>query len=167
MPQTRSSTNATRLLQQRGVAHQELTYDDAIHSAVGVSEALGIPAGQVFKTLVALREPPSGRPLLIMIPGPAELDLKVTARAVAAKAIKMATHRDAERLTGLKVGGIGALALTNRPFDVFIDSSALDFDWILVNGGKRGLNVRIGVTDLIAVTGAAVITAARPAQNHA
>ncbi|HEY8476142.1 MAG TPA: aminoacyl-tRNA deacylase [Chloroflexota bacterium] len=150
-------TNAMRALDARRVPYEALTYDEAIHSAVGVALALGLPANQVYKTLVVLRE--RGRPLLVMVPGNAEIDLRRLARSMGEKRLQMAPHREAERLTGLKVGGIGALALLGKPFDVAIDRSALALDRILVNGGRRGLNLRLRVADLIEVTRARVVDA--------
>src|SRR3954470_3487441 len=126
-------TNAIRLLDQKRVAYEALTYDPEIHSAVGVAEALGVPAEQVYKTLVALNEEPRSRPLLVMIAGPDELDHRLLARSLGAKATRMAPQREAERLTVLLVGGIGALALVNRPFEVCIERAALEHEWVLVN----------------------------------
>lgn len=151
-------TNAMRLLDQRRIFYEPLTYDAEIHSAVGVAESLGLPPERVYKTLVALRED-GGRPLLVMIAGPDELDRRLLARSVGAKAVQMAPHREAERLTGLQVGGIGALALVNKPFEPCLERAALAFEWVLVNGGRRGLNLRVGVQDLIAVTGARIVDA--------
>ena len=76
--------------------------------------------------------------------------------------MRMASHKEAEALTGLQVGGISALALLNRPFDVFIDRPATGLSHILVSAGKRGINLRIAVDDLIRVTRARVIEATRP-----
>lgn len=151
-------TNAMRLLDQRRIFYEPLTYDAEIHSSVGVAESLGLPPERVYKTLVALRED-GGRPLLVMIAGPDELDRRLLARSVGAKAVQMAPHREAERLTGLQVGGIGALALVNKPFEPCLERAALAFEWVLVNGGRRGLNLRVGVQDLIAVTGARIVDA--------
>lgn len=154
-------TNAIRLLDAKRVPYEALSYDPDIHSAVSVADALGVPAAQVYKTLVVLDETPGRRPLLVMIPGPEELDLRLLARSVGARSVRMASHKDAERLTGLQVGGIGALALVNRPFSPYIERTALDHEWVLVNGGRRGLNLKVGVTDLIALTGARVVDAVR------
>jgi Cys-tRNA(Pro)/Cys-tRNA(Cys) deacylase len=156
-----AKTNALRLLDAKRVAYEALTYDPEIHSAVSVAEALDVPPHQVYKTLVVLREEVGGRPLLVMIAGPEELDLRLLARSLDAKAVRMAPHREAERLTGLQVGGIGALALVDRPFEPCIERAALDLDWVLVNGGRRGLNLRVGVRDLMRLTGARVIDAVR------
>jgi Cys-tRNA(Pro)/Cys-tRNA(Cys) deacylase len=74
----------------------------------------------------------------------------------------MAGHDQAEKLTGLKVGGISALALLNRPFDVYLDDAALQYEQILVSGGQRGVDLELRVSDLLAVTGAQTIVATRP-----
>lgn len=146
-----------RFLDQRKVAYEPFFYDPSIHSAVGVAEVLGVSAHQVYKTLVML--PDRGRPLLVMVPGPSEVESKWLAKSLGIKSVEMAPQREAERLTGLQVGGIGALALLNKPFDVLIEEDALAHDWVLVNGGKRGVNLKIGVADLIAVTKARTVDA--------
>jgi Cys-tRNA(Pro)/Cys-tRNA(Cys) deacylase len=153
-----SKTNAMRALDQRHIAYDALTYSPEIHSADVVAETLGLPARLVYKTLVVLRER-GGRPMLVMIAGDRELDPRGTAKAVGEKRVAMAPKKDAERLTGLLVGGIGALALLNKGFEIYIDERALAEDAILVNGGQRGLNLRVRVADLIAVTGAKPIAA--------
>jgi Cys-tRNA(Pro)/Cys-tRNA(Cys) deacylase len=154
-------TNAMRLLEQRKVAYTPLEYPVEGHvSAVEVAALLGAPPAMVYKTLVVLRE--RGRPLLVMIAGPRDLDPRRLARALGEKSVRLAPQREAERLTGLQVGGIGALALLNKPFDVLIDRPALALEEILVNGGRRGLNLRLRVDDLLRVTGARVVEATAP-----
>ncbi|MCC6627679.1 MAG: aminoacyl-tRNA deacylase [Chloroflexi bacterium] len=151
-------TNAMRLLEQRKVAYTPVTYPVEGHvSAVEVAALVGVPPETVYKTLVVLRE--RDRPLLVMIAGPRELDPRRLARAIGEKAVHMAPQKEAERLTGLHVGGIGALALLSKPFDVLLDQPALALDEIYVNGGRRGLNLRLRVDDLIRVTGARVVEA--------
>ena len=153
-------TNAIRLLDARRVGYEALTYDPAIHSAIDVAGVLGVPEDRVYKTLVVLDEAAPKRPLLVMLAGNLEVDLRALARSNGTKAVRMAPHREAERLTGLQVGGIGALALVNRPFDVYLDRAALEHDWILVNGGRRGLNLQVTVADLVRLTNARVVDAA-------
>ena len=149
-----NKTNAMRVLDARNISYTALTYDDAVKSGQGVSDALGVPLTQVFKTLVVMRE--RGRPIIAMVPSDRELDLKKTAAAVGEKRVRMATQREAESKTGLLVGGIGALALLDKPFDVYLDASAQQFEEILVNGGQRGVNLKLRVSDLVAVTKAQV-----------
>ena len=152
-------TNAMRALDQRHIAYTPYFYSDTIHSATEVAQLLGVDAGHVFKTLVAQAD--DGRNLLIVTPGDRELDLRLVARGVGAKSAHMALQRDAERLTGLKVGGISPLALLGKRFEVYLDAPGAELDELYINGGQRGVNVRLRVADLLAVTGGRVIEATR------
>ena len=143
-------TNAMRALDQRRIPYEAHEYDPEIKSADGVAAVLGVSPNEVYKTLVMLRE--SGRPLLVMVPGNREVDPRTLARSLGAKSVRMAPKQEAERLTGLQTGGIGALALLGKPFDVYIDRAALTKERIFVNGGRRGLNLRLRTSDLMAVT---------------
>ena len=150
-------TNAMRILEARKVPFETYTFDLDIHSADGVAEALGLPAHQVYKTLVVVRQ--QGKPLLVLMAGDRELDLKRLARAVREKKLRMASYKEAESLTGLQVGGISALALVNRGFDVYIDQAATRLSHILVSARCRGINLKLSVEDLIRITKATVIEA--------
>lgn len=148
-------TNAMRALDARRVPYATFTYADTIHSADEVAALLGVPASQVFKTLVVIAD--RERRLLVVTPGDRELDMRGVAKAVGAKSAHMALQRDAERLTGLKVGGISPLALLDKRFEVYLDASASGLEDLYINGGQRGLNLRLRVADLIAVTSAKLI----------
>ena len=149
-------TNAMRMLDSRGVAYVTHAYSPEIHSADGVAQALGYPAEQVFKTLVAMPDRPGSRPVLAIVPGDAELDLKRLARALSEKKMRMATQREAETCTGLQVGGISALALLHKGFKSILDKSARGYERILVSAGQRGLNLELAVKDLVTVISADV-----------
>jgi Cys-tRNA(Pro)/Cys-tRNA(Cys) deacylase len=146
--------NAMRMLEARGVPYETYTFPSEIHSAEGVAQVVDLPASQVYKTLVVVRK--RGKPLLVMVAGDRELDLKRLARAIGEKKLRMATYNEAESLTGLEVGGISALALLNRGFDVYIDRAATKLERVLVSAGCRGINLRVTVEDLIRVTKAKV-----------
>ncbi len=150
---------AVRLLEQKRVAHEVFAFDDTIRSAQEVARVTGMPAEQVLKTLVVEQDPPKGKPYLVMMPSPLEIDLKVLAASLDVKKLRMATHRDAERHTGLQVGGISALALIGRGFDVLIEETATLFDEVLVSAGQRGYDVKLGLEDLVALTSARVVRA--------
>jgi Cys-tRNA(Pro)/Cys-tRNA(Cys) deacylase len=145
-------TLAMKVLEGKKVAYEAVVYPDTERDAVQVAQALGVSPSQVFKTLVVTR--PSGKPLLVMLPADRQLDLKQLAKAVGEKKLKMATHSEAEELTGLQVGGISALALLHRPFAIYLDTAARDYEHIYISAGKRGINLKVGVKDLVKVTGA-------------
>ena len=152
--------NVTRLLDSRKIAYTTAEYDGSkFHSAEEVAQLIGVPADQVYKTIVVLREEKGKKPLLVMVAGNREIDLKKLAASVGEKKLHIAKHDEAEKLTGLQVGGISALALLSKPFEVCLDRSALDFEHIHISGGQRGLDVQIGVKDLIALTKARAVEA--------
>jgi Cys-tRNA(Pro)/Cys-tRNA(Cys) deacylase len=158
--QPRVKTNAMRALDARKIAYDTFTYPSTIHSAVEVAALLGVPADQVYKTLVMVTE--GGEHLLVAVPGDSEADVRLLARSLGVKSVRMESQREAERLTGLLVGGISPLALLGRPFAVYVDAHAKPFERLYINGGQRGVNLRLCVADLIAVTGARFVEAARP-----
>ncbi|MFQ5614497.1 MAG: aminoacyl-tRNA deacylase [Anaerolineae bacterium] len=152
-----AKTNSMRLLDQRRIAYRVHTFPEAIHSAAGVAEHLGLSPAMVYKTLVVL--PDRGRPMLVIIAGDRELNLKKVAGAVGVKKVKMASQTEAERLTGLQVGGISALALLHKPFKVYLDQRATGLERLLVSAGKRGINLELAVSDLRRVSQARLIEA--------
>ncbi len=167
-------TLAMRILDGRSVAYEVVEFPDSIHDAIGVAEYSGLPAQAVYKTLVAqVLDPATGlplkstKPVLIMVAAGRSLDLKKLAAGLGVKKAAMARQADAERLTGLKVGGISALALLNRGFRTFLDEQAILLDYIVVSAGERGLNLRLKVDDLIAVTGARLLDASQPDEGLA
>ena len=161
MARKKSSKNLVqRLLESKKIAYTAHTYDpDVFVTAPEVAEGIGMPAHQVFKTLVTL--PDRGKPTLAVLPADASLDLKALARAVGAKKARMAPLAEAERMTGLKKGGISALALINKGFQVVLDESALGFDQIAMSAGVRGMQVILAPADFIALTRARTAAIAR------
>ncbi len=147
--------NSMRVLEAQGVRYEVLSFPDTIHSAVGVAAYYGLPPAQVYKTLVVVLS--QDQPVLVLIAGDRELQLKRLAPALGEKKLRMATQKEAEAWTGLKVGGISALALLHRGFPVYIDRTAAALDEIIVSAGQRGMDIRLTVPDLVRVTGAAFV----------
>jgi Cys-tRNA(Pro)/Cys-tRNA(Cys) deacylase len=147
-----------RVLEKAGVAYQLLTFPDTLHSAEAVADHLGLARAEVYKTLVVLRSA-GGKHLLVMVAGDENLNLKSLATALGERKLRMATHQEAERLTRLQVGGISALALLNRGFEILIDRAATGREQVVVSAGRRGLNLRLAVSDLMCATGARVVDA--------
>jgi len=152
-------TNALRRLDSLRIPYQAHAYSDSLISAEEVARELRIPPSRVFKTLVVMRE--SGRPLLTLVPGDSSLDLKLLAQSTGDKRLRMATQREAEAVTGLKVGGISALALHQKGFDVYVDSRVMTHVLVYVSAGRRGLDVSLAPEDLLRATGAVVVTVVR------
>lgn len=152
-----AKTIAMRALDAKNIPYEVFTYDTTVRDAILLADEIGVPHQQVFKTLVVVRE--TGKPLLVMLPADRQLNLKRFARQIGEKKVKMAGHNQAEELTGLQVGGISTLALLNRGFGVYLDESAESFDQIVISGGKKGLQVKLAVRDLIVITQARLINA--------
>ena len=143
-------TNAMRLLESRKVPYQVHTFSDQVRSASEVAALIGQPPDHVYKTLVVLRA--KGKPMLVLIGADRELDLRLLASQVGEKKLQMASHAQAEELTGLQVGGISALSLMNKGFAVYIDKPALALEDIVVSAGQRGINLQLPVKDLVRIT---------------
>lgn len=140
--------NVTRMLESKGIRFQAFELPREKLSAMEAASYLGVEPEKVFKTIVVTREM-RGKSILALVPAPGEVELKLLSRAVGEKKVYLATQKQAERLTGLQVGGISPLALINRGFDVVVDISAQLFDQIYVSGGQRGLNICLAWQDLV------------------
>jgi len=151
-------TQAIRAIEQTGVAFQLLEYDyDPSADEIGLqaAQALGRLPSTVFKTLVVALD--SGELVCALVPSDARLNLKVIASAAGAKKAELADPKKAERTTGYVVGGISPLG-QKKPLRTFIDASAPMLDQIVVNGGRRGLQIALRAADLILATSAVVVS---------
>jgi Cys-tRNA(Pro)/Cys-tRNA(Cys) deacylase len=155
-------TQAMRVLDAHKITYVVHLFPDTIHDAIEVAQHIGLPPQQVFKTLVVLSDDLNSHPMLVMIPADQELDLRQFAHEISVKSVHMARHDQAEKLTGLKVGGISALALLNRNFNIYIDQSVTIFQRIAISAAQRGINLEIAVNDLLKLTNAQPIEATRP-----
>jgi Cys-tRNA(Pro)/Cys-tRNA(Cys) deacylase len=131
------SNNITRMLDAKKIQYTAFEFPAEKLSAVDVAALLKVPAEQVFKTIVTTREG-KGKPVLALVPGPEEVDLKLLASVLGEKKVHLPTEREAEQITHLQAGGISPLALINRGFQVVIDISA-NRRQIYISGGQRGL----------------------------
>ena len=145
--------NVTRLLDAKKIPYTAHDLPQEKLGAVGSAEHLGVAPDLVFKTIVAVRTTP-GKPILAVVPGNKELDLKQLAKVINEKKVRLATHQQAEDLTRLQTGGISPLALINKGFQIVIDQSAETHPAIFISGGQRGLNIELSPKDLIKLTNA-------------
>lgn len=161
-----NKTNAMRVLEANKIEYEALVYDDAgeFHSAEEAAALVGAPVQAVYKTLVVLNDDaaqggPRKKPMLVMVASNREIDLRVLAKSVGSKKLRMATKKEAEQLTGAQIGGISALAQLNKGFEILLDERAQEMEWIHVSGGVRGLDLKLRVKDLLGVTKAKPVRA--------
>lgn len=155
--------NSMRILEQHKIPYEVVEFPDTMRDAEEIAEVLGIPPFLVYKTLVV--EPvgvPGAKPFLVMIAADSTLDLKKMAASAGYKKVGMAAHKDAERLTGLQVGGISALALMQKNWAVYLDRSATEHQHILVSGGQRGTDLRVPTLSLIQLLKAKIVDVSAP-----
>jgi Cys-tRNA(Pro)/Cys-tRNA(Cys) deacylase len=154
-------TNAARLLDTLNIRYELRTYpvDPEDLSAIRVAENVGLPAGQLFKTLVC-RGDRTGV-CLAVVPGDRELDLKALAGVRGDRRSETVPLKEVQPLTGYVRGGVTALA-GKREYPVVLDDSALGWPVISVSAGIRGAQLLLDPGDYRRVTNAVVATVSRP-----
>jgi Cys-tRNA(Pro)/Cys-tRNA(Cys) deacylase len=144
-------TNAVRLLEESGIPFElrEYEVDPEDLSAETVAAKVGLPAEQVFKTLV-VRGDRNGVEFAV-VPGNTELDLKALARLAGDRKAELVPLKEVQPLTGYIRGGVTALA-GKKEYAVFLDETAILFDVISVSAGTRGMQIVIKPEDYIRLT---------------
>ncbi len=149
------TTRATQVLQKAGVAFTLHPYEydpDADRIGLQAAEAIGADPGSVLKTLMAEVD---GKPVCVVVPSDREVSMKKLAAAFGGKSAHMMKPADAERLTGYHVGGISPFG-QKRLVPTALEEIATGLPFIYINGGQRGLQVRLAPGDAIAVLKAKV-----------
>jgi len=146
-------TNAARLLDDLEISYELRPYEVDLEdlSAPNVARKIGMPAEQVFKTL--LTQSASGQHFFAVVPGDKELDLKKMAAASLSKRIEMAALKDVEPLTGYIRGGVTVLA-ARKAFTTIAHETLELFDQISISAGLRGLQLLLAPADYLRATGA-------------
>lgn len=156
--------NSMRWLEQRNIPYTVYEFDANLHSAQAVAEFLCAPPQQIFKTLVVITT--NARPLLVLLNAVCTLDLKLLAAAAGQKKLQMATHEDAEKLTGLQTGGISALALTAKNWPIYLDVGAMKFEEIYMSAGKRGVNLLVPRQAFVEACNVKVVECCSPIEGN-
>lgn len=150
------ATPATKALHALGIAFEVLSYDyDPNADKVGLqaAAALGEPPSRVLKTLIAQVD---GSPVCLVLPSDREASMKKVAAACGGKSAAMMPVPAAERLTGYRVGGVSPFG-QKKKLPTLVDASASTLALVYVNGGQRGLQVRLAPADLLQATAARAI----------
>jgi Cys-tRNA(Pro)/Cys-tRNA(Cys) deacylase len=153
--------NSMRLLEAKNIPYEVLTYEPITRDAEEVAELIGLPPFMVFKTLV-VQSVETGKPLLALLPSDRQLDLKRMAASAGEKKVKLASHADAEALTGLKVGGISPLMLTDKNWKVYVDKSAVELQNIVISAGQRGTQLRVPTMPVLTLLRARIVDITEP-----
>jgi Cys-tRNA(Pro) deacylase len=139
-------TPATAYLEAQGVAFSEHTYEYVEHGGTEVpAQVLGVPEHQIVKTLVM--EDEARKPLIVLMHGDRKVSTKNLARQAGRKRIEPCTPEAAQRHTGYQVGGTSPFG-TRKSLPVFAERSILELPEVYINGGRRGLLVKIRGADL-------------------
>ncbi len=149
-------TNAMRILDQEGIAYEMHTYEasDGHIDGMSVAQKTGQNPDQVFKTLVTVGH--SKEHYVFVIPVQKELNLKDAAKAVCEKKIELIQVKELLPLTGYVRGGCSPIGMKKEWITV-IDEAALQLPFVLISGGKIGMQIQIKPEDLIRVVKAKVM----------
>ena len=141
-------TNGARFLESLGIPFELREYEVDLEdlSAITVAKKIGMPAEQVFKTLLVTGG--TGEYRFAVIPGDAELDFKKLAKAAGLRKAEMAPLKDVQPLTGYIRGGV-TLFGARKPYPVYIDETAVLFDRISVSAGARGTQLILAPEDYL------------------
>lgn len=144
-------TNAIRMVEQKKIPYTEHEYEwDENHlSESSVAEQLPESQSRIFKTLVAVGNVTG--PLVAVIPGEAELNLKKLAKVSGNKKVEMLHLKDLEATTGYIRGGCSPIGM-KKLFPTYLDQIAENYDQIIVSAGRRGLQMELAPQDICALT---------------
>ncbi|MGA9642599.1 MAG: Cys-tRNA(Pro) deacylase [Terriglobales bacterium] len=158
---TKAKTNAARLLDSLGIRYELRAYevDPEDLAAETVAAKIGLPAEQVFKTLVARGE--RNGVVMAVIPGDQELDLKTLAAAAGEKKIELVPVKELQGITGYIRGGVTALA-GKKEYPVFVDETIELFDVVSISAGMRGLQILIAPGDYLRATKGTIAALGQP-----
>jgi Cys-tRNA(Pro)/Cys-tRNA(Cys) deacylase len=154
------ANNVTRLLDNRKINYKSFELPPQKLGAEHTASLLNVPLSIIFKSIVVERVS-LRKPILAVVPGDKEVNLKALAKVVGEKKVTAATQKNAEKLTKLQAGGISPLALINRGFEIIIDDSVLDQEMVHISGGELGVNIRLRSQDLVDLTRASVAMISR------
>lgn len=143
-----NKTNVARLLDKAKIDYKLIPYevDEDDLSAIHVAEQLGEDVKLVFKTLV-LKGDKTGF-FVCIIPGHEEVNLKLAAKVSGNKSCDMIPMKELLSTTGYIRGGCCPIGM-KKHFPTFIHETCLNYPYIYVSAGQRGLQIQIASFDLI------------------
>ncbi|TYB32814.1 MAG: Cys-tRNA(Pro) deacylase [Flexistipes sinusarabici] len=139
-------TPAVRYLENAGIAFEPRYYKYEEKGGTRVSaRELGVSEHVVIKTLVM--EDENNNPFIVLMHGDKEVSLKNMARILKVKSVQLCSPDKVTKHTGYLTGGTSPFG-TKKRLNVFMEETILNLDEIFINGGKRGLLVKIASSDV-------------------
>jgi Cys-tRNA(Pro)/Cys-tRNA(Cys) deacylase len=160
-----TKTNAARFLDSLGIQYEIREYEVAPEefSALIVAEKIGLPAEQVFKTLLCVTS--DREHVFAVVPGDAELDFKKLAAAAGARKAEMVSLKDVQPLTGYVRGGVTVFG-AKKDFPVYVDETVELFNVVSVSAGTRGVQVVLSPADYLRASKATVADLTKQSSEH-
>lgn len=152
------SSRGERFLIERGISFESLEYDFREKGSEYASEALDVPHDTMLKSLVVRLS--DNRFIFVLMSSSKDISLKGLARAIGVKEAQMASERDAQRITGYLVGGISPFGAKTR-LPAYLDKGVLEHGEVCINGGRRGLILKLKAKDLLGTLKPTVIDVGR------
>ncbi|MCL4504831.1 MAG: Cys-tRNA(Pro) deacylase [Chloroflexi bacterium] len=146
-------TKAIELLDRTGTAYELRAFEAVEFTAEEAAQKMGLPPGDIWKTLVARGERKGV--VMAIVPGPHNLSLRKLAQAIGDKRAEMVDVSELMRLTGFLKGGVSPLG-GRREYPIYIDASIHQHTRVSISAGQRGLQILIAPDDLIHATRATV-----------
>lgn len=145
-------TNAMRMLDTKKIPYTSHTYEcDEFKDGIQIADMLGLPYEKVYKTLVTQGN--SKNYFVFVIPIAEELDMKKAAKSVGEKSVSMLHVKDINAVTGYIRGGCTAIGM-KKQYVTRIDERARELEYIIVSGGKLGMQLELKPEDLAKASGA-------------
>lgn len=143
-----TKTNVARLLDKAKIKYELVPYvvDETDLSATHIADQLGENIGQVFKTLVLVGD--KTKYIVCVVPGDMEVDLKKAAKASGNKKVEMLHMKELLPVTGYIRGGCSPIGM-KKAFPTYFHSTCMDFEYIYVSAGMRGLQLKINPKELV------------------
>jgi Cys-tRNA(Pro)/Cys-tRNA(Cys) deacylase len=144
-------TNAVRLLEEKGIRYELRAYevDRGDLTAETVAAKIGLPAEQVFKTLVARGD--RHGVCFGVVPGDCRLDLKALAKLTGDRKVETVPLKEVQPLTGYVRGGVTVLGV-KKAYPVYVDETIQLFDVVSISAGMRGLQVVLAPAEYLRAT---------------
>jgi len=134
-------TTAIRALRAANAEFEPCAYDYVEHGGTRHSAAsLGVDEHATVKTIVM--ETDAKKPFIVLMHGDREISTKQMARVLGVKSVAPCTPDTASRHTGYMVGGTSPFG-TRKPLPIYAEATIFDLPNLYINGGRRGLLVKI------------------------